>query len=245
MVVEHHDLDRQLVKGGGGEFEESHLETAVATDRDDGLIGAGKGGANGGGEAEAHGAGPSGGKPFPWGIGLIELGGPHLVLADVGGDDRIAAGDLVEFVDDLLHSQAALLAVGERVFLFPAIDFFKPRAGIEPGDAFVDLDKCGFGIADDFDVRVDHLVHFGGVDIDMDDFGVGAEFGGLANDSVVETGADVDQQVAAADGFIGVGGAVHAEHAEGKFVLLGEHALTEQSGSDRATQGFGQLSEFV
>jgi CxxC motif-containing protein (DUF1111 family) len=41
--------------------------------------------------------------------GLVELGCPHLVLANVGSTTMASPPDLVELVDDLLHTQAALL----------------------------------------------------------------------------------------------------------------------------------------
>ena len=103
------------------------------------MIRAGKGGTNGGREAEAHRAGTTGGKPLPRGVGLVKLGGPHLVLTHVSGDDGVSSSNLVELVDNLLHSQATLLTVRERVFFPPTFDFIKPWLGIEAGDAFVDF----------------------------------------------------------------------------------------------------------
>ncbi len=72
------------------------------------------------------------------------LCGPHLVLADAGGDDGIAAGELVEQLDgglrhdDLVHVALEKVAdvlraqdlvgdpVAERVFGFPLGDARQP-----------------------------------------------------------------------------------------------------------------------
>jgi hypothetical protein len=46
------------------------------------------------------------------GIAEVEvLGGPHLVLADAGGDDGLALGELVERLDDVLGLDEGALAV--------------------------------------------------------------------------------------------------------------------------------------
>ena len=57
---------------------------------------------------------------------LIELGRPHLVLANVGRDDRLAFGLDVKFVDDLLHSQTALFLERQRMFGFITVHLGQP-----------------------------------------------------------------------------------------------------------------------
>ena len=245
MVVEHHDLDRQLVDGGGGQFEKGHLEAAVAGDRNDGLLRVGELGTDRGREAEAHGAGTAGGQPMEGLVVLVELRGPHLVLADVGGDDRLAFGQFVELVDHLLHAEAALLLVSERELLLVAVELGQPLGGFERADLLVDLGKRGLGVADDHHVGHDHLAAFRGIDVDVDDLGVLAELRGLADDAVVEARADIDQQVALDHRLVGVGGAVHAEHAERKRVGLREDALAEQGGGHRRVEGLGEVHQLL
>jgi hypothetical protein len=116
------------------------------------LVRAGELRADGRRETEAHGAGAAGGEPVVGFVVLVKLRRPHLVLADVGGDDRLAAGELIEFVDHLLHAQAALLLVGERVFLLVAVQLGEPLGGVERADAWQDRERR-LGIADDLDVR--------------------------------------------------------------------------------------------
>ena len=243
-VVEDEDLDGELVDGGGGQFKQGHLEAAVTGDGDDGFVGAGELGADGGGEAEAHGAGAAGGEPVVAGVVFVELGSPHLMLADVGGDDGFAFGELVELVDDLLHAEAALLFVGEGEFLFVGVEVLEPLGGGEFFDEGEEVTEDGFGVALDGDVDLDHFVELGGVDVDVDEFGVAAEHVGFADDAVVEAGADVEDEVGFAEGVVGVGGAVHAEHAEGEGVGFGEDAFAEEGGGDGAAEGFGEHEEF-
>ena len=52
-------------------------------------------------------------------------------------------------------------------------------------------------VADDRHVGAAHLALLGGVDVDVDDLGVGSERRHLAGDAVVEAGAERDQQIAA------------------------------------------------
>ena len=52
----------------------------------------------------------------------------------------------------------------------------------------------GLGVADDGDIDVDVLADAAGVDIDVDDLGVGGEGGEVAGDAVVEASADAIRQ---------------------------------------------------
>jgi hypothetical protein len=244
-VVEDDDLDGQLVNGGGGQFKQGHLEAAVAGDGGDDFVWAGELSADGGGETEAHGAGTAGAEPVVAGVIFVELGGPHLVLTHVGGDDGFAFGELVELVDDLLHAQAALFFVAEGVFLFVAVEVGEPVFGGEFFDERQEVAESGFGVAFDGDVHLNHFVELGGVDVDVDEFGVAAEHGGFADDAVVKAGADVEDEVGLADGFVGVGGAVHAEHAEGEGVGFWEDAFAKEGGGDGAAEGFGEHEQLL
>ena len=102
-VVHHDDLDGQGVRGDGGQFGDRHLEAAVAADGEDQLIGTGHLRADGGGKAEAHGAESAGVDPEARLVEADQLRGPHLVLADVGSDDGLAAGEAVDFVHQVLR----------------------------------------------------------------------------------------------------------------------------------------------
>ena len=67
------------------------------TMREHQLVGAGELRADGRGQAEAHGAQPAGVEPQARLVEADQLRRPHLVLAHVGGDDGLAAGEPVDF----------------------------------------------------------------------------------------------------------------------------------------------------
>ena len=103
----------------------------------------------------------------------------------------------------------------------------------------------GLGIADDLDIRLDHLAHLGDVDVDVDDSGLGRELGGLPDDAVVEAGTHIEKQVALAHRLVGVGGAMHPEHPESEIMRLGENALAEQGRGHGSVHLHGQFHEFA
>ena len=69
-------------------------------------------------------------------------------------------------------------------------------------------------VAHDRQVHADHLVDAAGVDVDMDLDRAGREIGDPPRDAVVEAGAQVDHQVAAMHGHVGLVQAVHPQHPE-------------------------------
>ena len=58
------------------------------------------------------------------------MGGPHLVLAHVGDDDRVAAAQLVQPVQNVLRPQPALLRVVQRELLAPGRDLLQPFGAV-------------------------------------------------------------------------------------------------------------------
>ncbi len=79
----------------------------------------------------------------------------------------------------------------------------------------------------------------------MDFFGVPGEGGELAGNPVVETHADADQQIGMGDGVIGVAGAVHPQHAQGKIVVLGKATDAHKRRRHRNLHQFGQRHELL
>ena len=83
----------------------------------------------GGGQAEAHGAEAAGVDPEAGFVEAAELGGPHLVLADVAGDDGFAAGEAVDFGHQVLRLDFGI--AGGRVvgvLVLPGADLLPPGA---------------------------------------------------------------------------------------------------------------------
>ena len=66
------------------------------------------------GQAEAHGAEAAGVDPEARLVEADELRGPHLVLADVAGDDGFAAGEAVDFGHQMLRLDLGVGLVGGR-----------------------------------------------------------------------------------------------------------------------------------
>jgi hypothetical protein len=96
LVVEDHNLDWQVLHLDCRQLLHVHDEAAVAVDIDNKSVGAGGDRPQSGGQPKAHGSEPPGGNPSPGLIILVPLGGPHLVLADSGADDGVAARELVQ-----------------------------------------------------------------------------------------------------------------------------------------------------
>jgi hypothetical protein len=127
-------------------------------------------------------------------------------------------------------------------------DFHAERSGwttppsLRSRIALIELLGDEAAVADDRHVGTADLALLGGIDVDVDDLGLGRERRDLAGDAVVEAGAEVDQQVALLHRRGGGGGAVHAGHAEVERVAVGEDAARHQRGDDVDA---GQLDELA
>src|SRR6476620_8027460 len=102
-VVDHRDLDRDVVDDAGGQLLVGHLEAAVAVDRPHGAVRLGDLGAHGRRDREAHGAEAPGVDPAVGPLVADELGRPHLVLADSVDEHRLRAADRPDPLDDVLR----------------------------------------------------------------------------------------------------------------------------------------------
>ena len=70
--------------------------------------------ADGGGKAKTHGAQTAGGQPRARLVSFEILRREHLVLADIGGDDRFMLGQLVELFDDVLRLDDLIVLLVRR-----------------------------------------------------------------------------------------------------------------------------------
>ena len=143
---------------------------------------------------------------------------PHLVLADAGRDDRLAARDLVQLLEHVLGLDRGRLAVVvERV---PALQlrararasgaklFLKPGAGLQRAAAGRACASATCAQSTFFTLPISEA--------SMSRCAILAlrrELLHLAGDAVVEARADREQEVAVLDRVVGVRRAVHAEHA--------------------------------
>src|SRR5207249_678041 len=93
LVIEDHRFGSDLLDMRRGEFLDVHQERAVAIDIDNLFVWTRDFGAERGWIPIAHSAEASAGEQLPRVFIFIILPGPHLMLADAGGDDRVTAGE--------------------------------------------------------------------------------------------------------------------------------------------------------
>ena len=127
LIIDDDRLSGDIFGNGSCQLLDVHKKRTVAVDIDDFTVGTGDFSTHGSGIAVSHGAKTGGGQETAGIMKVIELAGPHLVLADPGGDDGLPLGELAEFLDDLLrHDSAGDVGVGKRIFFAPTLDFLPP-----------------------------------------------------------------------------------------------------------------------
>ena len=89
-IVQHDDLDRQVVGGDGLELADVHADARIAIDVDHELVAPRELRADRGRQAESHRAHAAGGEPQARLAEIEILRRPHLVLADARRDDGLA-----------------------------------------------------------------------------------------------------------------------------------------------------------
>ena len=143
------------------------------------------------------------------------------MLADVAGDDRLAAGRLVQRLDQELRLdlRVGAVLVAQRVLLAPALDPCPPALQarrIGPQRAVLDreLAEHVLGVADDRDVRGHVLGDLRRVDVDVDELRARRELRELAGDAIVEARPDRADQVGLVHRVVRGARAVHPEHPE-------------------------------
>ena len=199
----------------------------------------------------AHRAQAARGHPAVRLLEMEVLGGPHLVLADLGGDvDVAASGQFVKPANGVLRLDDRIgVAKIERPARAPVVDRLPPLG--ERGR--VGLQRVGApqphhvlehvrAVADDAEVDLDVLVDRGRIDVDVDFLAVRREGVEATGDAVVEARADADHQIAIMHRVVGLERAVHAEHAQPLLVGRGIGAQAHQRRGDGKS---GQAHQFA
>ena len=124
MVVDNNLDDRNVVSGKRCQFIHVHTETAVACDVDDGLVRASHFRAHGRSKAEAHRSKAAGGQKRSRARIAVILRRPHLMLSDIGRDDSLSIGCLVDLLNDERSGQAVLML--QREFFLHRLDLGNP-----------------------------------------------------------------------------------------------------------------------
>ena len=123
--------------------------------------------------------------------------------------------------------------------------FVARRLGrLDLGEDLVELGEHALGVADDGEIGGAVLADLGGVDVDVDDLGVGSERGQAAGDAVVETDAERDEEIGLGHAHVGGIGAVHAGHAEEVGVGARQRAETHEGADGGSVEDFHELAEF-
>ena len=133
VVVDHHDLDRQLLVDDRRELLDVDLQRPVADEADD--VAALERGADCGRQVVAHRAVPAGGEQRAAREVDVEVPrDPLLVQADAGDDHEIApARELVGGDDHLLRLERPVGDDRQRVLAPPRRDLLVPRREVRPG----------------------------------------------------------------------------------------------------------------
>ena len=178
---------------------------------------------------------------------MVVLRLPHLVLADVGYDDRAAVGGPPQVADDVRRVQVAIvgqvLDVAHRGVTLERVDAGDPvftPPGFDAGD---ERAEHVAQIADHPDVDRDDLADLGGVDVDVDLLGLTGVGPDVAGHAVVEAHAERDEEVGLLNRGVDPRFTVHAHHAEIQRVRCGEGADAKQRHRDRNSGAFRELAE--
>ena len=196
--------------------------------------------------------------------------GVAFAFLEQGGNCVLRQDHLVFFaLEVILHVHGIHHLVGYFVAewgaLFPFGDLLVPfgvagldRAGFDHLDQFA---EGVFHIAVNGQLHVPVFVVLRAIEIHMHNGAGFTEFLHLAGDAVIKSHAKSEEEIGAigdfsgialgvftefaAHGPVGVGGAVHAEPAQGEFVILRERAHTHDGGGDRDFGGFGKGPQFL
>ena len=175
----------------------------------------------------------------------VELSHPHLVLADIGSNDSVALRAIPKLLDNELRLEAAIAAVGERIFGFKLFDAREPLRTVRFLKKRQERLQHEFRIAYQGNIGGNHLSDFSRIDVDMDYRGTRSEVVDVHHDPVVEAGGEADQEVTFSNCEIGIAGSMHAEHAQEKRMVAREPGQAHESIGHRRRYFFGELQEFL
>ena len=83
------------------------------------------------------------------------------------------------------------------------------------------------------------------IDFEMHHLGPGGKGVELSGDAIIKTGTDGDQQIALGDSEVGIGGAMHAQHADRQGIVFIKGPLAHQGCGDRELIAIRQPLETV
>ena len=160
-------------------------------------------------------------------IVLVVLGLPHLVLADVGDDQRTALGEPPQIVEHVGGEQPAVvrhvLDIAHGGVALELGDPAQPRGALAAADQRQQAAQGVADVTDQRDVDPDVLVDLGGVELAVNLPGTERVARQVAGDAVVEPHAERDEQIRLLDGGVDPRFAMHAHHPKVER-MRGRHA---------------------
>ena len=212
LVVQHDGLGSDFLDVGGGQFLNVHQEGSVAIDVDHLLVGPCHLGSQGRWVTVTHGTETGAGDELAGELVLVPLTGPHLMLADTGGDDRLALRETPQLLDDHLGQDELLAVLLERLDVGRIDDLPLGRVterslglpfghlAVPGGEGLLDALALGdervhalqgvLQVTMDGQVGALVLVMLGGVDVQVDDGGSLGEFAEGSRHAVIKADAE-------------------------------------------------------
>ena len=197
-------------------------------------------GAERGRQAEAHRAEPAARDPAPRRVEAQPARRPHLVLADVGGDDRVAEHGVERVERGFARRTARAARPASRGCAPTTRRAPAPRAC---ANARQSAARASFASPTIGTCAGHVLADLGRVDVDVHDLRVRRELVERAGHAVVEAGADGDDQVGLVHRPVRDAGAVHAEHPEPGGIGRRERAERHQRRGHRRAGQRGELAQ--
>src|SRR5579864_6161422 len=244
-VVNDGDLDVDLFLNDGGKLAHGHLEAAVAHDDPDFGIGLGELRSDGSGKCKAHGAEAAGSDERSGLIVVVILRFPHLVLADVGDNDGLAAGFFPNVVNDVRGVEMAVvgqaLNVANGGITFQLLDVANPismAVGVDMRrDSLKNLTRIANKRCIDFHVLVD----FCAVDFNVNLACIARISAKITSHAIIKAHTNSNKQVGFLNSVVNPNFAVHTHHAEVKRIGGREAADAEQRHGDGIIAGAHKL----
>src|SRR5215471_14467852 len=144
-------------------------------------------------------------------------GCPHLVLSDIRDNNGFIIRFSAYRFQDTCWIRILLVALNARatlvVFSFPTAHFIQPCTMVSRLDC-LDKSHQGFlSICHNRHSSTFDLMHFRGIDIDVNEAGMWSKLAHLAGNTIVETQSDTDNQVGYSNSSIDMRRAMHPGHS--------------------------------
>ena len=199
FVIKNKVLHVQPIGVQNRQFLVGHLEAAVSDKADNRFVRIGHLSADRCRNAEAHRSQAAACQQLLAVLERVILSRPHLVLANVRYDNGFTIRQFADILDYMLRFDERIgFFVTERVLLFVVHNVIEPNRVIRHFCQLrvIQHQQRQFGIRQYWDISVHDLADFGIIDVNMDNDSLRGKIGWIACDTVIETCAEVEKQVA-------------------------------------------------